>query len=191
MVREDQASSFVGPLRSGIILCQSMAISDRPLSVREDQSSSVVIHCQSVAIQYHPMSVREDQSSSFVSLHQGMRLPDKQTRYRQADKQDNKEDHKVSGFGCSEAPSAYPPTTTTSSRLPRPADRRRRATGDENAAAVAAAACWSCGLGFRHFRLLFGFRQFFHFPHRASLAAACLLLFGMPQAQTLAASLAI
>ena len=143
-----------------------MAISDRPLSVREDQSSSVVIHGQSVAIRYHPMSVREDQSScrsvkinhhvaisdrplsvregqasSFVSLHQGMRLPDKQTRYRQADKQDNKEDHKFSGFGCSEAPSAYPPTTTTSSRLPRPADRRRRATGDENAALVAAACC--------------------------------------------------
>ena len=106
LVREDQASSFVGPLRSGIILCQSMAISDRPLSVREDQSSSVVIHGQSVAIQYHPMSVREDQSSSFVSLHHGMRLPDKQTRYRQADKQDNKEDYKVSGFGCSEAPSS-------------------------------------------------------------------------------------
>ena len=89
-----------------------MAISDRPLSVREDQSSSVVIHGQSVAIRYHPMSVREDQSScrsvkinhhvaisdrhlsvregqasSFVSLHQGMRLPDKQTRYRQARQQ--------------------------------------------------------------------------------------------------------
>ena len=120
---------------------RSVKIKHHPLSVRGDQGSSVVIHGRSVAIQYHPMSVREDQSSSFVSLHQGMRLPDKQTRYRQADKQDNKEDHKVSGFGCSEAPSAYPPTTTTSSRLPRPADRRRRATGDENAALVAAACC--------------------------------------------------
>ena len=144
------------------------------MSVHEDQSSSVVIHGRSVAIQYHPMSVREDQSSSFVSLHQGMRLPDKQTRYRQADKQDNKEDHKVSGFGCSEAPSAYPPTTTTSSRLPRPADRRRRATGDENAAAVAAAACWSWGLGFRHFFFVPCLTQFLHFPHRAALAAFCL-----------------
>ena len=84
-------------------------IKHHPLSVRGDQGSSVVIHGQSVAIRYHPMSVREDQSScrsvkinhhmaisdrhlsvregqasSFVSLHQGMRLPDKQTRYRQA-----------------------------------------------------------------------------------------------------------
>ena len=82
---------------------RSVKIKHHPLSVRGDQGSSVVIHGQSVAIRYHPMSVREDQPSSFVSLHQGMRLPDKQTRYRQADKQDNKEDHKVSGFGCSEA----------------------------------------------------------------------------------------
>ena len=138
------------------------------MSVHEDQSSSVVIHGRSVAIQYHPMSVREDQSSSFVSLHQGMRLPDKQTRYRQADKQDNKEDHKVSGFGCSEAPSAYPPTVhwspltsqaETATPLPRPAsDCRRRVIGDEMGAA---AACCSCGcFGSRHFLLLFGFRQF-------------------------------
>ena len=154
------------------------------MSIHEDQSSSVLVHGQSVAIQYHPMSVREDQSSSFVSLHHGMRLPDKQTRYRQADKQDNKETHKVSGFGCSEAPSAYPPTTTTSSRLPRPADRRRRATGDENAAAVAAAACWSWGLGFRHFFFVPYLTQFLHFPQRAALASFCLLLFGMPQTQT-------
>ena len=88
---------------------RSVKIKHHPLSVRGDQGSSVVIHGQSVAIRYHPMSVREDQSScrsvkinhhvaisdrplsvregqasSFVSLHQGMRLPDKQTRYRQA-----------------------------------------------------------------------------------------------------------
>ena len=122
---------------------RSVKIKHHPLSVRGDQGSSVVIHGQSVAIRYHPMSVREDQSScrsvkinhhvaisdrplsvregqasSFVSLHQGMRLPDKQTRYRQADKQDNKEDHKVSGFGCSEAPSAYPPTVHNKTPLP-------------------------------------------------------------------------
>ena len=139
--RGDQGSSYGWSVKISIVLCRSFAVRDYPLSVHEDQSSSVVIHGRSVAIQYHPMSVREDQSSSFVSLHQGMRLPDKQTRYRQADKQDNKEDHKVSGFGCSEAPSAYPPTTTTSSRLPRPAGRRRRPTGDENAALVAAACC--------------------------------------------------
>ena len=97
---------------------RSVKIKHHPLSVRGDQGSSVVIHGQSVAIRYHPMSVREDQPSSFVSLHQGMRLPDKQTRYRQADKQDNKEDHKVSGFGCSEAPSAYPPTVHNKTPLP-------------------------------------------------------------------------
>ena len=96
----------------------SVKIKHRPLSVLCGQSSSVLIHGRSVAIQNHPMSVREDQSSSFVSLHQGMRLPDKQTRYRQADKQDNKEDHKVSGFGCSEAPSAYPPTVHNKTPLP-------------------------------------------------------------------------
>ena len=89
------------------------------MSVREDQSS-----CRSVKINHHMaisdrhLSVREGQASSFVSLHQGMRLPDKQTRYRQADKQDNKEDHKVSGFGCSEAPSAYPPTVHNKTPLP-------------------------------------------------------------------------
>ena len=66
---------------------RSVKIKHHPLSVRGDQGSSVVIHGQSVAIRYHPMSVREDQSSSFVSLHQGMRLPDKQTRYRQARQQ--------------------------------------------------------------------------------------------------------
>ena len=122
---------------------RSVNIKHHHLSVRGDQGSSVVIHGQSVAIRYHPMSAREDQSScrsvkinhhvtisdrplsvregqasSFVSLHQGMRLPDKQTRYRQADKQDNKEDHKVSGFGCSEAPSAYPPTVHNKTPLP-------------------------------------------------------------------------
>ena len=116
---------------------RSVKIKHHHLSVRGDQGSSVVIHGQSVAIRYHPMSVREDQSScrsvkinhhvaisdrhlsvregqasSFVSLHQGMRLPDKQ------DKQDNKEDHKVSGFGCSEAPSAYPPTVHSKTPLP-------------------------------------------------------------------------
>ena len=86
---------------------RSVKIKHHPLSVRGDQGSSVVIHGQSVAIRYHPMSVREDQSScrsvkinhhvaiidrplsvregqasSVVSLHQGMRLPDKQTRYK-------------------------------------------------------------------------------------------------------------
>ena len=114
-----------------------MAISDRPLSVREDQSSSVVIHGRSVAIQYHPMSVREDQPSSFVSLHQGMRLPDKQTRYRQADKQDNKEDHKVSGFGCSEAPSVCCPSVLESTAsLHRQKRRLRRHCHYQQAAAV-------------------------------------------------------
>ena len=58
------------------------------MSVREDQSS-----CRSVKINHHVaisdrhLSVREGQASSFVSLHQGMRLPDKQTRYRQARQQ--------------------------------------------------------------------------------------------------------
>ena len=75
-----------------------MAISDRRLSVHEDPSSSVVIHGQSVAIQNHPISVREDHSSSFVSLNQGMRLPDKQTRYRQADKQTSKITRKITKF---------------------------------------------------------------------------------------------
>ena len=163
-----------------------MAISDRPLSVREDQSSFVVIHGQSVAIQYHPMSVREDQSSSFVSLHQGMRLPDKQTRYRQADKQDNKEDHKVSGFGCSEAPSAYPPTTTTSSRLPRPAGRLL-VTGDENAAAADTRLPCCSRLGFRHFFFPFHFTQFRHVPHRAALACFCFSVLPMDTATQLPA----
>ena len=167
-----------------------MAISDRPLSVREDQSSSVVIHGQSVAIQYHPMSVREDQSSSFVSLHQGMRLPDKQTRYRQADKQDNKEDHKVSGFGCSEAPSAYPPTTTTSSRLPRPAGRLL-VTGDENAAAADTRLPCCSRLGFRHFFFVPYLTQFLHFPHRPAFWVFCLWLAGMDTHTNTAACRAI
>ena len=44
------------------------------------------------------MSIREDQSSSLVSLHQGMRLPDKQTRYRQAGKQTSKITRKITKF---------------------------------------------------------------------------------------------
>ena len=97
----------VGPWRSSIVLCrsfavrdypcQSMAISDRPLSVREDQSSSVVIHGQSVAIQYHPMPVREDQSSwSFVSLY--TRGWDCQISRQDTDKQTSKITRKITKF---------------------------------------------------------------------------------------------
>ena len=165
----------VGPWRSSIVLCRSFAVRDYPLSVHEDQSSSVVIHGRSVAIQYHPMSVREDQSSSFVSLHQGMRLPDKQTRYRQADKQDNKEDHKVSGFGCSEAPSAYPPTTTTSIRLP-PCNWRWKLRGGS---LLLLRLLWA-----QTFSLALRVQTILHLPHRAALAAFWLLLFGNHKTQT-------
>ena len=166
MVREDQASSFVGPLRSGIILvslwrpvivlCQSVKISHHPLS--------------SMVIQYHPMSVHEDQSSSFVSLHQGMRLPDKQTRYRQADKQTSKTTRKITKFLDLGAQKHRQRTLL----LPPPASDCRRVIGDEN---CAAAVCCSCGcFGSRHFLLLFRFTQFFC---SSSCSRSCLLLLSL------------